>query len=112
MKKPYYVRSSVVKVSVIIPVKDEEDGLRFLVEDFENSTFKEQYEIDFIFVIDGRTNDGSKVCKTTFGHNNRPKRNPWEGAAIQQAVKFWKENPTPYAVFWTLTDHTLLNQLG
>ncbi len=88
------------KVSVIIPVKDEEDGLRFLVEDFENSTFKEQYEIDFIFVIDGRTNDDSREFAKQLSDTIIDQRETHgKGAAIQQAVKLWKENPTPYAVF-------------
>ena len=49
------------KVTVIIPVKDEEDGLSFLVKDFQDSDFRKEYEIDFIFVIDGRTSDHSRV---------------------------------------------------
>ena len=39
------------RVTVIIPVKDEEDGLRFLVENYKDSTLRKEYEIDFIFVI-------------------------------------------------------------
>ena len=88
------------KVAVIIPVKDEEDGLRFLVKDFEDSSFKEQYEIDFIFVIDGRTSDDSrKFAKQLSGQIIDQRETHGKGAAIQQAVQFWMENPTSFTVF-------------
>ena len=38
-------------VTIIIPVKDEESGLEYLVEDFEQSEIGNDYEIKFIFVI-------------------------------------------------------------
>ena len=47
-------------VTIIIPVKDEESGLEYLVEDFEQSEIGNDYEIKFIFVIDERTSDNSR----------------------------------------------------
>jgi dolichol-phosphate mannosyltransferase len=90
----------VEKVTVIIPVKDEEDGLRFLVENFEDSDFRKEYEIDFIFVIDGRTSDDSRNFATQLSGKIIDQRETHgKGAAIRQAVEFWKRNPTPYTVF-------------
>ena len=48
------------KVTIVIPVKDEEVGLQFLIEDFERSKISQTYAIKFIFVIDERTSDDSK----------------------------------------------------
>ena len=88
------------KVTVIIPVKDEEDGLRFLVENYEDSTFREEYEIGFIFVIDGRTSDDSRQFATQLsGQIIDQRETHGKGAAIRQAVECWKLNPTPYVVF-------------
>tara|TARA_B100002051_G_scaffold244418_1_gene251012 strand:+ start:594 stop:1283 length:690 start_codon:yes stop_codon:yes gene_type:complete len=90
----------VEKVTVIIPVKDEEDGLSFLVKDFQDSDFRKEYEIDFIFVIDGRTSDHSRVFAAQLSGKVIDQRETHgKGAAIRQAVEFWKLNPTPYTVF-------------
>ena len=88
------------RVTVIIPVKDEEDGLRFLVENYKDSTLRKEYEIDFIFVIDGRTSDDSREFATQLSSQIIDQRETHgKGAAIRQAVECWKLNPTPYVVF-------------
>ena len=55
--------------TVIIPVKDEEDGLRFLLEDYKASPFEGNSFLEFIFVIDGRTSDNSKAIATEFSQH-------------------------------------------
>ena len=42
----------VAEVSIIIPVKDEEEGLRYLIDDLASSGLRELYSTEFIFVID------------------------------------------------------------
>ncbi len=49
------------EVTVIIPVKDEEDGLLFLVDDFRSSELYNDPSIQLSFVIDGRTSDNSRA---------------------------------------------------
>ena len=44
----------------MVPVKDEEDGLQYLIQDLDESGIKEEYEISFLFVIDERTSDDSR----------------------------------------------------
>ena len=56
-------------VTVIVPVKDEEVGLNFLLEDYGRSTLKDLYDIRFIFVIDVRTSDSSKQIASQFSDN-------------------------------------------
>ena len=49
------------KVTVIVPVKDEEIGLNFLLDDYNVPSLKEIYDIHFIFIkIDVRTSDSSE----------------------------------------------------
>ena len=44
----------------MVPVKDEEDGLQYLIQDLDGSGIREEYDISFIFVIDERTSDNSR----------------------------------------------------
>ena len=65
MKSLLYTAKSMEKVTVIVPVKDEEVGLNFLLDDYNGSPLKEIYDIRFIFVIDVRTSDSSKKIALT-----------------------------------------------
>ena len=87
-------------VTVIIPVKDEEDGLRFLLEDYKTSSFEGNSFVEFIFVIDGRTSDNSKSIAREFSqHIVDQEDTHGKGAAIKQAIDVWKSNRTPHVVF-------------
>ena len=48
------------QVTIVVPVKDEEDGLQYLIQDLDESGIREEYDISFIFVIDERTSDDSR----------------------------------------------------
>jgi len=88
------------EVTVIVPVKDEEVGLRFLLEDFRNSTLNGSSMVEFIFVIDERTSDKSRNIAHEFSENVIDQKDTkGKGAAIQQAVARWKLRKTPYVVF-------------
>ena len=87
-------------VTVIIPVKDEEDGLRFLLDDYKTSSFEGNSFVEFIFVIDGRTSDNSKSIARKFSqHIIDQEDTHGKGAAIKQAIDVWKSNRTPHVVF-------------
>ena len=91
---------SMEKVTVIVPVKDEEVGLNFLLEDYNGSSLKETYDIHFIFVIDVRTSDSSKKIALKFSENVIDQENTTgKGSAIIQAINRWKQSPTPKIVF-------------
>ena len=91
---------SMEKVTVIVPVKDEEVGLNFLLEDYNGSSLKETYDIHFIFVIDVRTSDSSKKIALKFSENVIDQKNTTgKGSAIIQAINKWKQSPTPKIVF-------------
>ena len=47
-------------VTIVIPVKDEEVGLQYLIEDFKDSKVSNNYSVSFVFVIDERTSDDSR----------------------------------------------------
>ena len=66
MKSLLYMAKVIEEVTLIIPVKDEEVGLNFLLDDYNLSTLKEKYDIRFIFVIDIRTSDSSRNIALKF----------------------------------------------
>ncbi len=88
-------------ITIIIPVKDEEEGLNYLLGDFNNSSLKEDYDIRFIFVIDSRTSDSSRKIASQFSENIiDQEETTGKGAAILQAVNFWKKEPTQKIIFF------------
>ncbi len=88
------------KVTIIVPVKDEEDGLNFLVGDYESSDLKEYYDIEFIFVIDDRTSDSSREIASKLSKNIIDQKNSTgKGSALREAVDLWKQDVTPKVVF-------------
>ena len=87
-------------VTIIIPVKDEEDGLKYLLGDFQSSPLAENYDISFIFVIDVRTSDSSREIASKFSDRIIDQDNTTgKGSAVNQAVKLWKEDPTSMVIF-------------
>jgi len=88
------------EVTIIVPVKDEEDGLNYLLDDFNSSSIEQFYKINFIFVIDIRTSDSSKHIASKLSDNIiDQKETIGKGAAVKQAITVWKTNPTPLVVF-------------
>jgi glycosyltransferase involved in cell wall biosynthesis len=87
-------------VSIIIPVKDEQLGLEFLFNEFNHFEKNINYKIEFIFVIDERTNDLSKQIAKRFSKNIIDQKDTHgKGAAIKQAIEFWKKKQSDYIVF-------------
>ena len=100
MKSLLYTAKSMEKVTVIVPVKDEEVGLNFLLDDYNGSSLKEIYDIHFIFVIDVRTSDSSKKIALKFSENIiDQEKTTGKGSAMIQAIDRWKQSPTPKIVF-------------
>lgn len=100
------------EVTIFIPVKDEVDGLKYLIDDFKkNISTNEKLlnQISFIFIIDGRTTDASKSKaikilelsdKKNHGNNILNQEDTHgKGAAIRQAIDLWKNSPTPFVIF-------------
>ena len=88
------------KVTIIVPVKDEEVGLEYLLEDYRKSSLKDFYDIAFIFVIDKRTSDSSKKIASEFSENViDQEETTGKGSAIRQAIVEWRKNPTQMIVF-------------
>ena len=94
------MRQDVNDTTIIIPVKDEEVGLLFLLQDYKESNISAIMDINFIFVIDCRTSDNSKNVASKFSEIiiNQDKTHG-KGAAIRQALETWKKNKTEYVVF-------------
>ena len=67
---------------------------------YNESSLKNIYDIKFIFVIDVRTSDSSKVVASKLSENIIDQENTTgKGSAMNQAIDRWKESPTPMIVF-------------
>ena len=85
---------------IIIPVKDEQVGLEFLFNEFNEFKNNINYTIEFIFVVDERTNDLSKEIAKRFSKNIIDQKDTHgKGAAIKQAIEFWKQKQSDFVVF-------------
>lgn len=88
------------EVTIIIPVKDEEVGLEFLLNDYRSSPIKDLYDVSFIFVIDKRTSDSSKIIASEFSDNIiDQEETTGKGSAVRQAIEEWRKNPAQMTVF-------------
>ena len=88
------------EVTIIIPVKDEEVGLEFLLDDYRSSSLKDIHDVTFIFVIDKRTSDSSKKIASEFSENViDQEETTGKGSAVRQAIDEWRKNPTQMIVF-------------
>ena len=88
------------EVTIIIPVKDEEVGLEFLLDDYRSSSLKDLHDVTFIFVIDKRTSDSSKKIASEFSENViDQEETTGKGSAVRQAIDVWRKNPTQMIVF-------------
>ena len=81
------------KVAIVIPVKDEEDGLRYLIKNLEVSGIRKEYEISFIFVIDERTSDDSREFAARISEQIIDQRGSHgKGDAIKKAITALKDS--------------------
>ena len=88
------------KVTIIIPVKDEESGLEYLVEDFSDSKIEQEFHINFIFVIDERTSDNSReIAKKLSNRIIDQKGSHGKGDAMRQALSHWEHGESDFVVF-------------
>ena len=87
-------------ITIIVPVKDEEVGLEYLLRNFDQTNLNEIFEVNFIFVVDIRTSDRSKeFARQLSGNIIDQKETTGKGAAVKQAIELWKNPPTQKVVF-------------
>ena len=86
-------------VTVVMPVKDEEEGLRLLVSEFKTSPLAKRKDLSFIIVVDGRSSDMSREVSETLADSviDQSERHG-KGDAIKAAISKWSENPTELLV--------------
>jgi len=100
MKNPSPLGRSMGSVTIIIPVKDEEVGLQYLLDNYKKSVFFNNPKISFIIVIDGRTSDLSKSVASKFSDVIIDQdKTHGKGAAVRQALEIWRGNMTDYVIF-------------
>ena len=77
------------QVTIVVPVKDEEDGLQYLIQDLDESGIREEYEILFLFVIDERTSDNSREFAARLSEKIVDQQGSHgKGDAIRQAINY------------------------
>ena len=87
-------------ITIVIPVKDEEAGLQYLIEDFKDSKVSKNYSVNFVFVIDERTSDDSrKFASELSDHIIDQKGSTGKGDAIRKAVEILDLDQTKFVVF-------------
>ena len=88
------------KVTIVVPVKDEEVGLQFLIGDFEDSKIEEEYDIKFIFAIDERTSDDSRQFAERLAERIIDQRGSHgKGDAIKQAIRHLEATESDFVIF-------------
>ena len=88
------------KVGIVIPVKDEEDGLQYLIKNLEVSGIRKEYEISFLFVIDERTSDDSRDFAERISEQIIDQRGSHgKGDAIKKAITALKDSELDFVVF-------------
>lgn len=87
-------------VTIVIPAKDEETGLKFLFDDYSSSELSEKENLRFIIVLDGRTSDNSREIAGKFSQEIiDQKQTHGKGSAMKQAIDVWKKERTDLVVF-------------
>jgi hypothetical protein len=100
MKNPRSSPPLMATTCIIIPVKDEEVGLQYLLDNYNQSNFLNNEDISFIIAIDGRTGDMSKSIAKKFSNIIIDQNDTHgKGAAIRQALEVWKNNITDFVIF-------------
>ena len=88
------------QVTIVVPVKDEEDGLQYLIQDLDRSGIREEYDISFIFVIDERTSDNSREFAARMSEQIVDQRGSHgKGDAIRQAINNLEGSKLDFVVF-------------
>ena len=88
------------KVAIVIPVKDEEDGLQYLIKNLEVSGIRKEYEISFLFVIDERTSDDSREFAARISEQIIDQRGSHgKGDAIKKAITSLKNSKLDFLKF-------------
>ena len=84
----------------MVPVKDEEDGLQYLIQDLDRSGIREEYDISFLFVIDERTSDNSRDFAARMSEQIVDQRGSHgKGDAIKRAINNLEGSKLDFVVF-------------
>ena len=87
-------------VKIVVPVKDEEDGLQYLIQDLDESGIREEYEILFLFVIDERTSDNSREFAARLSEKIVDQQGSHgKGDAIRQSINHLEGLEFDFVVF-------------
>ena len=85
---------------IVVPVKDEEDGLKYLIKNLEESGIREEYEISFLFVIDERTSDDSRQFAARMSEQIVDQRGSHgKGDVIRQAITQLEGTDFDFVIF-------------
>ena len=82
-------------VSLIMPVKDEEEGLTVLAQEFESSSLFSRADFCFIIVVDSRSSDNSmNISKNLADELIVQSEKTGKGDAVNLGIEKWCKNPS------------------
>ena len=86
-------------VTIVMPAKDEEEGLRQLASEFRKSPLSMNPEISVIIVLDSRSSDNSREMAKNLATNLLEQTDGnGKGKAVRSAIKIWSKQPTDYLI--------------
>jgi hypothetical protein len=98
-QKPPSLALIVDGTTIIIPIKDEEDGLRLLEREFRQSHLSKRGDVSLITVVDCRSSDKSRELSEEFADIVIDQCESFgKGDAIKAAISRWSKHPTEFLI--------------
>lgn len=86
-------------VSLIMPAKDEKEGLTLLRQEFSNSPLSKRLGFCFIIVVDSRSSDGTMEISQNLADIVIIQDQKWgKGEAVKSAIRRWSKDPSDILV--------------
>ena len=98
-QKPQGLCGHVETVSLIMPAKDEKEGLTLLRQEFSNSPLSKRPGFCFIIVVDARSSDGTMEISQNLADIVITQDQKWgKGEAVKSAIRRWSKAPSDILV--------------
>jgi len=94
-QKPLFLRAHMGTISLIMPARDEEEGLTLLEQEFSKSFLSKRSDFSFMIVVDARSSDKTMEISQNLADIVILQREKWgKGEAVKSAIQKWSENPS------------------
>ena len=88
-----------VTASLIMPARDEEEGLTLLGQEFAKTTLSKRSDFTFMIVVDARSTDRTMEISQNLADIVIVQREKWgKGEAVKSGIRKWSEDPSDILV--------------